>query len=106
MIISNTTPISNFLHLNRIDILQHMFKQILKNAVKRFKMGKYEMIIYWSEEDNSFIVEIPELPGCMADGQTYQEAVSNAEIIIKEWIETAKEMDRDIPKPKGKLMYA
>ena len=67
---------------------------------------KYEMIIYWSDDDNAFIVEVPELPGCMADGQTYQEAVANAETIIQEWIETAKDLGRSIPKPKGKLMYA
>jgi predicted RNase H-like HicB family nuclease len=67
---------------------------------------KYELIIYWSEEDQSFIVEVPELPGCMADGQTYKEAVGNAQVIIEEWIETAKELGRPIPKPKGRLMYA
>ena len=67
---------------------------------------KYEMIIYWSNEDQAFTVEVPELPGCMADGQTYQEAVSNAEIIIAEWIETAEELGRPIPSPRGKLMYA
>lgn len=69
-------------------------------------MNKYEMIIYWSDEDKLFIAEIPELPGCMADGQSYQEAVSNAEIIIDEWIETAKKIGREIPKSKGKLIYA
>lgn len=69
-------------------------------------MTKYEIIIYWSEEDEAFIAEVPELPGCMADGETYQEALSNAEIIIKEWIETAKELGRPIPQPKGRLMYA
>ena len=69
-------------------------------------MIKYEMIIYWSDDDDAFIVEIPELPGCMADGQTYQEAVSNAEIVINEWIETARELDREIPEPRGRLMYA
>jgi predicted RNase H-like HicB family nuclease len=68
--------------------------------------AKYEMIIYWSQEDQAFIVEVPELPGCMADGRTYQEAVANAEVIISEWIETAKEVGRDVPQPKGKLMYA
>lgn len=67
---------------------------------------KYEMIIYWSDEDNTFIVEVPELPGCMADGQTYQEAVANAEAIIQEWIDTANDLGRSIPEPKGKLMYA
>jgi predicted RNase H-like HicB family nuclease len=67
---------------------------------------KYEMIIYWSNEDQAYIVEVPELPGCMADGPTYQKAVSNAEKIINEWIETAKELGKPIPQPKGKLMYA
>lgn len=67
---------------------------------------KYEIIIYWSKEDNCFLVEVPELPGCIADGKTYQEAVSNVEIIIQEWIETAKDTGRTIPEPKGKLMYA
>ena len=68
--------------------------------------AKYEMIIYWSDDDGAFIVEVPELPGCMADGRTYQEAVANAEAVIQEWIETAQELGRPIPKPKGKLMYA
>jgi predicted RNase H-like HicB family nuclease len=67
---------------------------------------KYEMIVYWSQEDHAYIVEVPELPGCMADGPTYQEAVSNAEVIIGEWIETAKELGMAIPQPRGKLMYA
>ena len=67
---------------------------------------KYELIIYWSEVDDCFIVEVPELSGCMADGKTYQEAVSNAEVIIKEWLETAQELGRDIPQPKGRLIYA
>jgi predicted RNase H-like HicB family nuclease len=69
-------------------------------------MSKYEMVIYWSEVDNSFVVEVPELPGCMADGATYQAAVANAEQIIKEWIDTAKEEGRPIPQPKGRLIYA
>jgi len=67
---------------------------------------KYEMIIYWSHEDKAFIVEVPELPGCMADGQTYQEAVTNAEIVIQEWIDTARELGRSIPEPRGRLMFA
>ena len=67
---------------------------------------KYELIIYWSEEDRSFIVEVPELPGCMADGETYEQAVANARQVIEEWIETARELGRPIPKPKGRLMYA
>ena len=67
---------------------------------------KYEIIIYWSEEDNAFIAEVPELPGCMADGNTYVDAVKNAEQVIDEWIETAKSLGREIPKPKGRLRYA
>jgi len=69
-------------------------------------MYKYEMIIYWSDEDNAYIVEVPELPGCMADGRTYKEAVKNAQKVIEEWIETAKELGREIPAPKGRLAYA
>ncbi|HHP7235457.1 MAG TPA: type II toxin-antitoxin system HicB family antitoxin [Desulfobacterales bacterium] len=67
---------------------------------------KYEIIIFWSNEDNAFVAEVPELPGCMADGETYQEALRNAEIIIDEWLETAKRLGRPIPKPKGRLAYA
>ncbi len=67
---------------------------------------KYEMIIYWSAEDDAYVVEVPELSGCLADGKTYAEAVANAEVIIEEWIETAKELGRQIPEPKGRLMYA
>ena len=67
---------------------------------------KYEIIIYWSEEDNAFVAEVPELPGCMADGNTYFEALSNAQKIIQEWIETAKELGRTVPKPRGRLAYA
>lgn len=67
---------------------------------------KYEVIIYWSEEDSAFIAEVPELPGCMADGATYQAALANAELIIQEWIETAKDLGRPIPEPKGRLIYA
>jgi predicted RNase H-like HicB family nuclease len=69
-------------------------------------MNKYEMIIYWSEEDQVYIVEVPELAGCMADGNSYQEAVRNAEHVIAEWIETAVELGRAIPEPKGRLLYA
>ena len=64
------------------------------------------MIIYWSDEDNAYIVEVPELPGCMADGKTYEEAIKNAQTVIEEWIETAKELGREIPAPKGRLAYA
>ena len=69
-------------------------------------MHKYEIIIYWSHADNSFIAEVPELPGCMADGATSKEALHNIEIIIEEWIETATELGRPIPEPKGRLNYA
>lgn len=67
---------------------------------------RYELVIYWSEEDRSFIVEVPELPGCMADGETYEQAVANAQQVIVEWLETAHELGRPIPEPKGRLMYA
>jgi predicted RNase H-like HicB family nuclease len=67
---------------------------------------KYEMIIYWSEEDGSFVVEVPELPGCMADGETYELAVANAKRVVHEWIETARETGREIPVPRGRLFYA
>lgn len=69
-------------------------------------MGKYEIILYWSDEDQAFIAEVPELPGCAADGPTYQEALANAEVAIQEWIETARELGRPIPKPKGRLTFA
>ena len=69
-------------------------------------MHKYELIIYWSEEDQRYLVEVPELPGCMADGETYEEALRNARVIIDEWIETAKNLEREIPQPRGKLAYA
>lgn len=67
---------------------------------------KYELIIYWSEVDQVFIVEVPELPGCAADGETYQDAVQNAEVVIQEWIETARELGRPIPEPRGRLLFA
>ena len=68
--------------------------------------SNYEIIIYWSEDDGAFVAEVPELPGCMADGGTYQEAVANVEVIIKEWVQTAKELGRPIPQPRGRLMFA
>ena len=69
-------------------------------------MSKYEIIIYWSEEDGEFIAEVPELAGCMADGNTYQEALATTEIIIEEWLETARDLGRQIPEPKGRLVFA
>ena len=67
---------------------------------------KYELIIYWSEVDQAFVVEVPELPGCISDGDSYAEAVANAQQVIEEWIETARNLGRPIPEPKGRLMYA
>ena len=67
---------------------------------------KYEVIIYWSEVDQSFLAEVPELPGCSADGATYHETIANVELVMHEWIETAKELGRPIPQPKGRLMFA
>jgi len=67
---------------------------------------KYEIILYWSKDDNAVIAEVPELAGCMADGNNYNEALVNIETVISQWIQTAKELGREIPLPKGKLMYA
>jgi predicted RNase H-like HicB family nuclease len=69
-------------------------------------MIRYEIIIFWSDEDHAFIAEVPELPGCMSDGSTYQEALKSVETVIGEWIETARELGRPIPEPKGRLVYA
>jgi len=69
-------------------------------------MIKYEVIIYWSADDDAFIAEAPELPGCMADGKTYIEALTSVEQVAQEWVETARELGREIPEPKGRLMYA
>lgn len=67
---------------------------------------RYEVIIYWSGEDDAFVAEVPELPGCAADGRTYEEALANVQVIIAEWIETAEELGRPIPEPRGRLMFA
>ena len=67
---------------------------------------RYELIIYWSRADEAFVVEIPELPGCMADGGSYEEAVANAQVVIQEWMDTALSLGRTIPEPRGKLAYA
>jgi len=66
----------------------------------------YQIILYWSEEDQAFIAEVPELPGCAADGETYQEALQNVEIIMQEWIEIAQELKRQIPEPRQRLISA
>jgi predicted RNase H-like HicB family nuclease len=70
------------------------------------KNGRYEIILYWSEEDQAIIAEVPELPGCAADGATYQEAIANVEVVIRQWMDTAKELGRPIPPPRGRLLYA
>lgn len=69
-------------------------------------MNNYEIILYWSAVDDAFISEVPELPGCMADGKTRQDAIANAEVVIAEWIEVARELGRSIPEPRGRLVYA
>jgi predicted RNase H-like HicB family nuclease len=70
------------------------------------KMLKYEIILYWSTQGQAFLAEVPELPGCAADGATYQEALANAEVVMREWVETARELGRPIPEPKGRLLFA
>jgi predicted RNase H-like HicB family nuclease len=67
---------------------------------------RYEVIIYWSEPDEAFIAEVPELPGCAADGASYQKALAAVEVVVNEWIETARELGRPIPKPRGRLLFA
>lgn len=69
-------------------------------------MLRYEIIMYWSQEDEAFIAEVPELPGCAADGATYQEALTNVEVVMQEWMETAQALGRPIPQPKGRLLFA
>lgn len=69
-------------------------------------MTKYEIILCWSGEDGAFIAEVPELAGCAADGTTRQEALANVETVTAEWLETARELGRPIPKPKGRLLSA
>ena len=67
---------------------------------------KYEIIIYWSEPDKAFIAEVPELPGCMADGKSHEEALKNVVLVSEQWIETARDLGRPVPKPKGRLLFA
>lgn len=68
--------------------------------------SKYEIILYWSDADEAFVAEVPELPGCMADGSTYEEALTNARVVIDEWIETARSLGREVPQPRGRLIFA
>ncbi len=72
----------------------------------RQRIYSHAVLIYWSAEDDAFIAEVPELPGCAADGATYQEAIANAEVAVREWIETAQELGRPVPEPRGRLTYA
>jgi predicted RNase H-like HicB family nuclease len=83
-----------------------MMKQTLQKRKWTMDSIKYEIILYWSKNDQAFIAEVPELPGCAADGATYQEALAQAEIVIGEWIQTAHELGRPIPAPRGRLLYA
>ena len=70
------------------------------------KANSYEMIIWWSVEDDAYVVDVPELAGCMAHGKTRQEAIVNAEAAIRFWTKTAKEDGAAIPRPRGRLVYA
>ena len=67
---------------------------------------RYEIILYWSDEDRAVIADVPELPGCMADGETYEEGLTNVWAVMDEWMDTARKLGREIPKPKGRLKYA
>ena len=67
---------------------------------------RYEVILYWSDADAAFVAEVPELPGCAADGPTYAEALEAVQVVIREWIETARELGRPVPEPRGRLLFA
>jgi predicted RNase H-like HicB family nuclease len=79
---------------------------MIVNSGEKTMMPKYELIVYWSEDDEAFIAEVPELSGCVSDGATYKEALANVEVVIQEWIDQAKELGRPIPNPKGRLVFA
>ena len=68
--------------------------------------SRYEIILYWSDEDQAVIAEVPELPGCAADGETYEDALTNVQTVMNEWMETARNLGREVPKPKGRLVFA
>jgi predicted RNase H-like HicB family nuclease len=70
------------------------------------KMPKHEVIIYWSKPDEAFIAEVPELPGCAADGDTYAEALKNVQVVAHQWIKTAQSLGRTIPPVRGRLSFA
>ena len=101
--IINLQPLNNKAKAYQVKLVREI---LIKYKLVNSNADKYEIIIYWSKEDNLFIAEVPELPGCKADGNSYAEALQNAEPVINEWIETAKSLGRIIPEPKGKLMYA
>jgi predicted RNase H-like HicB family nuclease len=92
--------------LNLQPLRDGMAKAYQVKQARRLEMYKYEVIVYWSEEDRAYIAEVPELPGCMADGPTYEGALKSAQVAISEWIETARTLGREIPVPKGRLTYA
>lgn len=87
----------------RLHLVKIAFQKTSKSVVMK---NKYQIILYWSDEDDAVIAEVPELAGCMADGANYSEAIVNVETVIEQWIQTAKDLGREIPLPKGKLMYA
>jgi predicted RNase H-like HicB family nuclease len=80
--------------------------KLLDQILRGESMPRYEIIIFWSQADEAFIAEVLELPGCAADGKTYKEALANVELIVQEWLETAKELGRPIPAPRGRLAFA
>ncbi len=90
----------------RLNTSRFTTNQSYDTSYEKKTMARFEIIIYWSDDDQVFIAEAPELPGCMADGKTYQEAIANAEVVMQEWIETAKELGRAVPEPKGRLHFA
>ena len=90
------------MNIERGDAVNARFPHASANVIHNIQ---YEIILYWSQEDQAFIAEVPELPGCAADGTTYQEAVANAEAVIREWIEAAQDLGRPVPQPRGRLMY-
>ncbi len=77
-----------------------------KKTMMTTNESRYEIILYWSDEDQAVIAEVPELPGCAADGETYEDALTNVRTIMDEWIETARDLGREIPRPKGRLVFA
>ena len=92
--------------MNAIKSIKGLPQKAQKAQKAQMKKRKYKFLIQWSKDDGSYIAEVPELPGCMADGDTYEPALKNVEIVIREWVETALELNRQIPEPKGRLLFA